>query len=58
MSEKTYKYKNISSQDQQLMGVGFVPAGETVETSAIIHNGNFALVDSPKEEAKPKPPKK
>lgn len=48
MTTKTRKYKNVSESEQELIGVGLVKAGETVETSAIINNGNFELVEEPK----------
>lgn len=41
---KKYKYKNISDQDQTVIGVGVVKAGETIEVDTPIENPNFVLV--------------
>lgn len=61
--EKKNIYKNVSESAQELIGVGLVQPGETVETSAIINNGNFELVEkpvaapAPKEDSAKKPAK-
>ena len=55
MSVETKRiYKNVSESAQELIGVGVIQSGETVETSAIINNGNFELVEKPLTETKPK----
>lgn len=46
------KYKNISSTTQELMGVGIVAAGEIIQSSVEINNGNFELVEEKKPEFK------
>lgn len=38
------RYKNISGQDQVVMGIGEVKAGGTLETSQPFENPNFELV--------------
>lgn len=50
MEKRTYK--NISGVQQDVTGIGSVPAGETITTSAVINNGNFQLVEEPKKEEK------
>lgn len=58
MPKETNKtYKNISGTTQELIGVGLVEAGGTIETSAILNNGNFELVVKPKVETTKKPDK-
>lgn len=42
------KYKNISSQTQEIIGIGVVKPGETIETKKIINNSNFELVSEKK----------
>lgn len=58
----TYKYQNISDQDQMLMGYGNVPAGDIIEVEFVINNPNFKLIfdgdDKVGVEASPKKPKK
>lgn len=56
-----FKYKNISEQDQVLIGHGVVKAGATVVADQKIENPNFELVfdgdDRVGVEASPKKPK-
>lgn len=46
------KYKNISDSTQELIGVGVVAPGATIETSFDVNNGNFELVQEKKAEPK------
>lgn len=46
----TYRYKNVSDQDQDIIGLGLVPAGAEFTTSIEINNPNFEkLGDTPAE---------
>ena len=38
-------YKNISNQDQSVIGVGLVKAGETIEVDEPLENPNFEQVN-------------
>ena len=42
--DKKLKYKNISDQEQTIIGLGVIKAGEIVETDIVIENPNFELV--------------
>lgn len=42
--KKAFTYKNVSDQEQALIGVGLVPAGKTVETDVEVRNANFEEV--------------
>lgn len=41
---KKFRYKNISEQEQMIIGVGVVKAGEVIESDTVIENPNFVLV--------------
>lgn len=41
---KKYKYKNISDQEQNIIGFGVVKPGETIESDTPIENPNLKLV--------------
>jgi hypothetical protein len=40
---KQFTYRNVSEVDQDLIGVGIVPAGELLHTDEPVHNPNFEL---------------
>lgn len=40
------RYKNVSDQDLNLVGFGFIKAGETIETDRPVFNPNFEEVKS------------
>ena len=42
-----YTYKNVSEQDQIVIGHGEVEAGSTIESETEIENPNFELVATP-----------
>jgi len=42
--KKVFTYKNVSDQEQSLIGFGVVAAGKTIETDSEIHNPNFIEV--------------
>lgn len=50
--EKKNTYKNISDSTQELIGVGVVAPGETIETTFSVNNGNFELIQEKKAEPK------
>lgn len=50
MNKKTYK--NISDKDLMLPNIGFVKAGEKIDTMIEISNKNFELVVEEKKEVK------
>ena len=52
-----FRYKNISSTTQTLIGYGEVEPGKKIETDQEIHNQNFELVEDAEKE-KPKKTKK
>lgn len=39
-----YKYKNVSGQNQIVPGIGYVKAGEEIDSNSPIENANFELV--------------
>lgn len=43
--KKRFTYQNQSEQPQDLINVGVVEPGKTVETDQPVHNKNFKLVD-------------
>jgi hypothetical protein len=48
------KYKNITTEDLILVGIGTVNAGEVVELPENFHNVNFEKVEKRKEDNKNK----
>lgn len=53
MQQATYEYKNISGQDLEVIGVGFVKAGEVITTHDILNSPNLELVNhGPQKEEK------
>lgn len=46
-------YKHIGTEPVELLGVGIVKPGETIETERVIVNVNFEKVSVKKAEAKP-----
>ena len=56
MSKETRTYKNVSGRDLDVIGVGVVKAGETIQSHAILNTPNLELVsqDAKKEKEAPK----
>lgn len=55
MSEaKKYTYRNTSTNDLTIIGVGFCKAGDTIKVNEPIDNPNFELIGSQPKTGKPK----
>lgn len=61
MVKLNLKYKNISKQKLEVIGVGVVEAGATIEVAEVVENPNLELVEDSRKitavESTPKKPK-